>query len=207
MKKTFKNLAVTLSVCAMAFSLVACGDKKSETTEATTETTTDITTIETTTEITTTEEATEDEATPDDSAEIDLDENGVLTMSGVKITIPDGFEYSADDSAENSATFVDYNNSAALVIGIDGNNTFYDDSNVVDAFDEQIKVPYGEDVTHSPALYNGHEATEWVLDNEDNGYVGRSLVICDGSILIYIEYISYGGNLDSYTQAVSTIDF
>ncbi len=205
MKKTFKKLAVTLSVCAMALSLVACGDKKSETTDTTTEEATDI-------EITETEEATEDEATeedatPDDSAEIDLDENGVLTMSGVKITIPDGFEYSADDSAENSATFVDYNNSAALVIGIDGNNTFYDDSNVVDVFDEQIKVPYGEDVTHSPAIYNGHEATEWILDNEDNGYVGRSLVICDGSILIYIEYISYDGSLDSYTQTVSTIDF
>ena len=168
MKKTFKKLVVTLSVCAMAFGLVACGDKESD---------------------------------------IDLDENGVLTMSGVKITIPDGFEYSADDSAEDSATFIDYNNSSALVIGIDGNNTYYDDSNVVDVFDEQIKVPYGENITHSPALYNGHEATEWVLDNEDNGYVGRSLVICDGSILIYIEYISYSGSLDSYTQAVSTIDF
>lgn len=203
MKKTFKKLVVTLSVCAMAFGLVACGDKESDTTETTTEATTEVTT----TEKATLDDATEEDATPDDAIDIDLDENGVLTMSGVKITIPDGFEYSADDSAEDSATFIDYNNSSALVIGIDGNNTYYDDSNVVDVFDEQIKVPYGENITHSPALYNGHEATEWVLDNEDNGYVGRSLVICDGSILIYIEYISYSGSLDSYTQAVSTIDF
>lgn len=206
MKKSFKKFAVVLAVCAMSLGLVACGDKKEE--ETTTEaTTTEATTEEETTEEITTEDASDDDAITEDVTSVDIDENGKFTMSGVSMVIPDGFEYSEDDSAENAATFVNYSTSAALVIGIEKNNSYYDESNVVEIFDEQIKVPYGDAVTYSATEYNGHAATEWVLDNDENGYVGRSLVIYDDSVLIYIEYVCYSGTIDSYTEAVSTIEY
>lgn len=210
MRKSFKKFAIVLSICAMSFGLVACGDKKEEetTTEATTKETTEETTEATTEEETTEEETTEEVTTEaTDDITVDIDENGRFTLSGVSLVIPEGFEYSEADSSENAATFVNYSTSAALVIGIEKNNSYYDENNVVEIFDEQIKVPYGDAVTYSATEYNGHAATEWVLDNADAGYVGRSLVIYDDSVLIYIEYVCYSGSIDDYTKAVETIEY
>lgn len=131
----------------------------------------------------------------------------MATLLGVSFKVPEGYEYSGDDSAEGSATFVDYTKAGALVIGVDNKNTVDDESSVVETFDAQIKVPYGENVTYSSVTYNGHKATEWVLDNEEGGYVGRSLVICDGSMLIYIEFISYEGELSPYDEAVNSLEY
>lgn len=209
LKKCFKKLAVFATVCMMTMSLAGCGDTDKNTTEDTTEVTTEETTTELTTEETT-EEATEEDAeiaTAGDAPQIDLDEDGILTLSDMKIKIPDNYEYSADDSAEGSATFVDYNSAAVLVIAVDNQNSYFNDENVVDAFDTQIKAPYGDAVTHSDVTYNGHAGTEWVLDNEEGGYVGRSLVICDGTMMIYIEYVSYAGSVDAYEEAVKTIEY
>lgn len=207
--RKFKRFVVALSLFAMAMSLIACGDKdEKETTteEVTTEATTEATTEEVTTEATT-EETSEDDVTDEDSSEIEVDDNGMATLLGVSFKVPEGYEYSEDDSAENSATFVNYTNVGALVIGVDNQNTAFDDSNVVETFDAQIKVPYGENVTYSSVTYNGHKATEWVLDNEEGGYAGRSLVICDGSMLIYIEFVSYEGDLSPYEEAVNSLEY
>ena len=203
--RKMKKVIATLSLCAMAMSLLACGDEEKK--ETTTETTTEAITEETTTEETTTEETTTEEATLEDASSIEMDEDGRITLQGLSIIIPDGYEYSEDDSAEGSATFVNRTNVGALVIGVDNQNVDFDDSNVVETFDAQIKVPYGEDITYSSVNYNGHDATEWVLDNAEEGYVGRSLVICDGNMLIYIEYISYEGNLSPYDEAVNSIEY
>lgn len=204
MKKTTKKLVLGMAISIMSLCLMACGNDSGEKDENTD-------TAETTTEIETTTEsvvtATADDASQSDAIPIDIDENGKLTLMGVSIVIPEGFEYSEDDSAEGSATFVDYTNSAAIVIGVDDDSLYSDKDDVVDAFDEQIKVPYGDDITYTTVSYNGHEGTEWTLDNEENGYVGRSLVICDDSTIIYIEYISYTDSIDSYTEAVNTIEY
>lgn len=195
--RKFKRFVATLSLCAMAMSLIACGDNDEK--ETTTE---NVTTTEATTEVTT-EAATMEE----DTSSIEIDDNGMATLLGVSFKVPEGYEYSEDDSAEGSATFVDYTKAGALVIGVDNKNTVDDESSVVETFDAQIKVPYGENVTYSSVTYNGHKATEWVLDNEEGGYVGRSLVICDGSMLIYIEFISYEGELSPYDEAVNSLEY
>lgn len=192
-KKFLKKTVVLASVCAMGLSLVACGDKEEETTtEARTEAPT---------------EAITEAPVVNETSDPVVDDNGNLTFNGLTINIPEGFEYSDADSSSMSVTFVDSANSSALVIGVDNNNTMYNESNVVEIFDAQIKVPYGDAVTYSSVNYNGHAATEWVLDNEEGGYAGRSLVVCDGSMMIYIEYVSYTGNIDAYTAAVSTIAY
>lgn len=203
--RKFKRFVAALSLCAMAMSLIACGDKEEKET-TTEEVTTEATTEEVTTEATT-EEATDDDATEEDTSSIEMDDNGMATLLGVSFKVPEGYEYSEDDSAEGSATFVNYTKAGALVIGVDNKNTAFDESNVVETFDAQIKVPYGENVTYSSATYNGHKATEWVLDNEEGGYVGRSLVICDGSMLIYIEFVSYEGDLSPYDEAVNSLEY
>lgn len=185
--RKFKRFVATLSLCAMAMSLIACGDNDEK--ETTTEVTTEAATME------------------EDTSSIEIDDNGMATLLGVSFKVPEGYEYSGDDSAEGSATFVDYTKAGALVIGVDNKNTVDDESSVVETFDAQIKVPYGENVTYSSVTYNGHKATEWVLDNEEGGYVGRSLVICDGSMLIYIEFISYEGELSPYDEAVNSLEY
>lgn len=199
-RRFLKRAVVLASVCVMSLSLVACGDKEKTTTEATT-------TEAATTEATEapTEEDTEEAG--NDTSEGTVGDDGSYTLSGMTISIPEGYEYSADNSSSSSATFVDNTNGGALVIAVDNHNVMYNDSNVVEEFDKNIKAPYGDQVTHSPVTYNGHAGEEWVLDNEEGGYVGRSLVICDGSMMIYIEFVSYSGSIDAYTEAVSTISY
>lgn len=207
--RKFKRFVAALSLCAMAMSLIACGDsdeKETTTEEVTTEATTEEVTTEATTEETS-EETSEDAATDGDASSIEVDDNGMATLLGVSFKVPEGYEYSEDDSAEGSATFVNYSKAGALVIGVDNQNTVLDESTVIDTFDAQIKIPYGENVTYSSVTYNGHAATEWVLDNEEGGYVGRSLVIADGSTLIYIEFVSYEGDLSPYDEMVNSLEY
>lgn len=204
-RKFLKRAVVLASVCAMSLSLVACGDKEGKTEAPSTEKKTEAPTEAPVEADTDTEGDTEEPG--NDTSDNMVDENGNFTFNGVTIKIPEGFEYSEGDSSSSAATFVNYDSSSALVIGIDNHNSMYNDSNVVEEFDKQIKVPYGDAITHSSVTYNGHAGEEWVLDNEEGGYVGRSLVICDGSMLIYIEYVCYTGSVDGYTAAVKTIEY
>lgn len=210
-KNLFKKAVIVAMAGVMCLSLVACGkdDKKDKKTTATTasedtgfdnplDTSSEIITPDTSVPDITTEntEDTED-TTANTSSNTD-------TVNGVSFVIPDG--YTKDSSS--TSTSVTYVNSegAAFVVAVDKANAI-NEANAISQFDTQIKNVFGTQVTNSPVSYADYEGTEWVTDAADGSYKGRSLVICDGSVLIYIEYVSYVGNLDAYSEIVESVQY
>lgn len=225
-----KQLKCYLS-CFLIFALlmcfcVACGKKSDDKTEAVTIDNlnnvdigddTDIDEIATDTEaatetaakpadIVTTEEITE-ETTEASTEEVEVAESGVVKFQGVTIKLPEGYEYSADNSSIDAACFVNDDTEAAIILCVDANNTAYNQSNLESVFDSQIKAIYGEFVTHGPKTYNDIEGIEWVLDNADEGTYGRAFAVVDGKMLIYVEFFSNGNYVADYEAAVNSLQY
>ena len=124
-------------------------------------------------------------------------------FAGVSYIIPEGFE----ENQKTDASVMYVNSSGiAIMLAIDNNNSVTE-SVAFDQFDKQIKQVFGSQVTSSKTSFNGHSATEWITDNPDGSYVGRSVVICDGNMLIYIEYVSYDGTFEGYSTLVDSITY
>lgn len=165
-------------------------------TEAATETVAepaDIVTTEVTTEATT--------------EEVEVAESGVVKFQGVTITLPEGYEYSADNSSIDAACFVNDETEAALILCVDKNNTAYNQSNLESVFDSQIKAIYGDYVTHGPKSYNDFEGIEWILDNADEGTCGRAFAYVDGKMLIYVEFFANGDHIADYEATIATLQY
>ena len=157
-----------------------------------------------------TEEATEDEteiSTEETTEEISVADNGSVTFQKVTMQLPEGFEYSPDNSSIDAACFVNSQSEAALILCVDTNNTAYDASDLEVVFDSQIKAIYGENVTHAPKSYNNIEGVEWILDDAEEGTSGRAFAIIDGNMLIYVEFFGYGDQIASYEAAVSSMKY
>lgn len=217
MKKNFlKKLAIFTMVGALSLSLVACDkddDKKDKK------------------EKKSTESDSGDgfggfgngDAVIDDGGDIGIDDGGDIGIvpessteanvvdpnanygefAGVSYIIPEGFE----ENQKTDASVMYVNSSGiAIMLAIDNNNSVTE-SVAFDQFDKQIKQVFGSQVTSSKTSFNGHSATEWITDNPDGSYVGRSVVICDGNMLIYIEYVSYAGNFEGYSTLVDSITY
>lgn len=159
----------------------------------------------------TTEEDVTTQAQPEFSTEVYYNEStGEFRYLGVSAYLPYGYVYSEDDSTDESLTFIyqteDSSIVNALVISIDYQNTVANDT-VIEEFDSQIKMVYGNQCTSSNVTYNGNSGTEWNIDETSGSYEGRSLVICDGEMLIYVEYVTIGGTISDYEEFAETITY
>lgn len=220
-KGLLKKLVALSMVGIMSLAFVGCGDDSSSDKEDKE--------IETEADEEETEEATEEEteeAVEEDAEEV-VDEDteevasedgdlydestGEMNFNGVTATVPAG--YTADESgvAAGTLSFVSSTDTTAnaIVVGVDNANTVTDVATAVSMFDSQIKAVYGDQCTSSEVTYNGNTVTEWVLDDAEGTYMGRSAVICDGEMLIYIEYVSMGTDLsvDDYEAFMDTLAY
>ena len=215
----FKKIAVLAMVGTMSLSLVACGDeKKSEDksdirkTEATTE---EITEEETTEEITEeiTEEETTEELTEEETTEAEImseddmaGQDGIATASGFSYGVPEGFVYDEASSTSSYLSYLNNDTQTAFIVSIDDANVL-GKADAIGAFDAQIKSVFGAHSTSSTVNCNGYEATEWVTDATDGSYSSRSLVVCEGNYLVYIEYVSYTHDLNPFPVIKDGIGF
>lgn len=181
-KDLLKKLAVLAMMGVMSLSLVACGDKDTDGDKGSDK--------KETTEATT-------EAGP-------VIQEGSEELNGLYYVVPEGFTKDAS-STSTQVTYM-HNDGIAFVIAVDNANTATE-SAAIDAFDAQIKQVFGTQVTYSTVSYNGYTATEWDTDAPDGSYEGRSLVICDGSLLVYLEYVTYVGGLDAYDELVESLAY
>ncbi len=222
-KGLFKKLVALSMVGIMSLAFVGCGDTESdkddkeieveEETEEETEEDTEAVEEDTEAEEEVVEEDVE-EATEAEEAESGFefdDATGAMSFNGATATVPAGYTYSEADSAASAATFMyqseDMSVVNALVVGIDNANTVTDVETAVSMFDSQIKSVYGDQCTSSDVTYNGNAVTEWVIDDPSGGYQGRSAVICDGNMLIYVEYVSVGGDVADYEAFMNTLAY
>ncbi|MBP3622201.1 MAG: hypothetical protein J6J16_10610 [Lachnospiraceae bacterium] len=182
-KGLLKKITVFAIMGIMSLSLIACDKKETEKEK-------EDKTEEITEEIT--EEA--EPVIPEDAEE----------FNGVYFVVPEGFTKDAAGSDATAVAYLNEEEGIAFVMAVDTANSATE-SAAMDAFDAQIKQVFGTHVTSSPVSYNGYSATEWVTDATDDSYEGRSLVICDGSLLIYVEYVSYTGGLGYYDDLVESI--
>ena len=221
-KDLLKKLAVFAMMGIMTLSLVACGDEKKsgedkddvratvEDTDDDVETEEDTTEEETeeeTTEEETTEEETEEETTEDVSSDGLVEGDGVATLNGFSFGVPEGYTTADNPTAGvTSVTYVNDAGTVAFMIAVDNAN-LASEQTAFDTFDSQIKSVFGEQCTSSDVNYNGYDATEWVTDATDGSYAGRSLVICDGSLLVYIEFVSYDGDVSDWADVTAGISY
>ena len=223
-KGLLKKLVALSMVGIMSLAFVGCGeDSSSDKEDKEIETEADEEAEEVTEEET--EEAVDedaeevvDEETEEDTEEV-ASEDGVLydestgemNFNGVTATVPAG--YTADESgvAAGTLSFVSSADTTAnaIVVGVDNANTVTDVATAVSMFDSQIKAVYGDQCTSSEVTYNGNTVTEWVLDDAEGTYMGRSAVICDGTMLIYVEYVSMGTevSVDDYFDFMDTLSY
>lgn len=148
-------------------------------------------------------ETTEEETTE----EVTVSDNGSAIFKGVSIQLPEGYEYSADNSSIDAACFMNSDKETCLILCVDDNNTVYDESNLESVFDSQIKAVYGEQVTHDSKAYNELNGIEWVLDNETEETCGRAFVVMDGKMLIYVEFFGYGDQTADYEAVVNSMQY
>ena len=198
-KGLVKKVAVLAMMGIMSLSLVACGDEKEE------KTTTEATTEMTTTEATEADlEVSEDNSAAEDS--LVVSEDGTATFAGLSFVVPEGYESGASSSTANTVTFVNKTDAASFVIAVDNANAMTEEA-AIEGFDAKILSVFGEQCTSSEVSYNNYTGTEWVTDAAGGTYDGRSLVIYDGSTLIYVEFVTYYGTLDAYTELAESISF
>ncbi|MBP3622200.1 MAG: serine/threonine protein kinase [Lachnospiraceae bacterium] len=199
-------VAVIAIVVALIFGLKG-KDKKDDDTTTEKITTEDTTTEEpTTTEKETTEEITEDLDTEDpDTEEPDNTEDVIGEerdeICGVSFVIPEGFYLEKEDSTTISYV---HDDAIAFVIAVDDANTLTT-SDAISMFDEEIAATYGNHIYSYPVTYNGYSGIEWCTDSAEGTYLGRSLVFCEGDTLIYMEYVSYSGELTGYDEFVDSL--
>lgn len=143
------------------------------------------------------------------SEEVSFDEaTGEFTYLGVGGTVPEGYTYSEDMTAAQTVSFLyqseDMSVVNALVVNIDYKNQVAE-ADAIDQFDTQIKAVYGDQCTSKEVTYNGNKCTEWDIADPNGAYGGRSAVICDGEMLIYVEFVTVGDDASDYEAFMNTV--
>ena len=191
-------VSVVLIVAIVALAVGMNKNKSDKKTETTTNASTRHTTEDTEEDIK--EDTTEDtEEENDDVKETD-------SVLGVSFKIPEGYVIDETNTDEDSLTYVHYYDGSAFFVAVDNKN-YSSEETMVEAFDAQIHSVFGDQCTSSTVSYNGNTGTEWNTDAADGSYDGRSMVICDGTMLIYVEYVTYYGTLDDYTEVMESITY
>lgn len=205
-KNLVKKLAVLSMTIVMSLSMAACGDDNKENTEK------DITTeaVKDDTEAATesrSEEGTEDDKTDDNepvSTEAYVEENGKLTVKHVTIDLPEEFKFYQNMNGTIAYATEASDKSFALYAEDDN---VYDADQVVDAYVTQVKNVYGSQVTDEKKNYNGHEFTVMDIDDPNGSFLGQAAVFCEGSTVVYIEYVTTTGDESQFDSMMNTITF
>lgn len=205
-KNLVKKLAVLSMTIVMSLSMAACGDDNKENTEK------DITTeaVKDDTEVATesrSEEGTEDDKTDDNepvSTEAYVEENGKLTVKHVTIDLPEEFKFYQNMNGTIAYATEASDKSFALYAEDDN---VYDADQVVDAYVTQVKNVYGSQVTDEKKTYNGHEFTVMDIDDPNGSFLGQAAVFCEGSTVVYIEYVTTTGDESQFDSMMNTITF
>lgn len=207
-KSLIKKVAVLSMAVAMSLSMVACDKDNADKTEkeVTTEAQdTEAKTEEKTEERTETEdETTEAVATEAASTEAYVEDNGKLTVKHVTMDVPEGFEF-----YQNMSGTIAYRTKEAdqsFAIYVEDTNS-YTEAQVTDAYVAQVKNVYGSQVTSETKTYGGHEYTVMDIDAADGSYVGQAVILCEGTTIVYLEYVSTTGDESTFETIMNSITF
>ncbi|MDE6024828.1 MAG: hypothetical protein K2G45_05175 [Lachnospiraceae bacterium] len=200
-KNLFKKLAVLTMVGVMSLSLVACTEKKDkdmETASPTSEQNTEDTNLDNqdTEEATDTEEAV--------STEAYTEEDGVLTVKHVKLNIPEGFEFFQNMSG--TITYATAASDKSFALYAEDNNT-YGEEDITNAYVQQVKNVYGDQVTTDTKTYNGHEYTVMNIDSPTGNFIGNAVILCEGSTIVYLEYVTTTDDKSDFDTIMNSISF
>lgn len=130
--------------------------------------------------------------------------NNTLIIKHVKLEISDEFEFFGDTNG--TTTYATSERDKSFAIYVEDTNT-YSDKEVVDTYIEEVKNVYGSQVTNEKKTYNGHEFTVMNIDNPDGSYIGNAAILCEGSTIIYIEYVTTTDDKSEFDTIMNTIDF
>ncbi|MCM1273383.1 MAG: hypothetical protein NC225_02335 [Clostridium sp.] len=202
-KNLFQKLAVVAMVGVMSLSLVACTDDKG-TKDG-----------DTTASAVASENDTEDIQAPDDNdaegdteeavaTEAYTEEDGVLTIKHVKLDIPEGYAYFQDMSG--TVTYKTDASDKSFAVYAQDDNT-YGEQDIVDAYVQQVKNVYGDQVTTETKSYNGHEYTVMDIDSADGSYIGNAAVLCEGSTVVYLEFVTTTDDESDFDTIMNSVSF
>lgn len=205
-KSLIKKLAVLSMALVMSLSMAACGDEDKENTEK--EITTEA--VKNDTEAATespSEEVTENDKTDTDepvSTEAYVEENGKLTVKHVTINLPEEFKFY--QNMNGTIAYATEAGDKSFALYAEDDNVYAADQ-VVDAYVVQVKNVYGSQVTDEKKTYNGHEFTVMDIDDPDGKFLGQAAVFCEGSTVVYIEYVTTTGDESQFDSMMNTITF
>lgn len=203
-KSLIKKVAVLSMAVAMSLSMVACDKEKAEKTEK--EITTEATDTEAKTEEKTEaeDETTEAVSTEAASTEAYVEDNGKLTVKHVTMDLPEGFEFYQNMSGTIAYRTQEADESFAIYVEDDNS---YTEQQVIDAYLAQVKNVYGSQVTSETKTYGGHEYTVMDIDATDGSYIGQAVILCEGTTLVYLEYVSTTGDESTFETIMNSITF
>lgn len=130
--------------------------------------------------------------------------NNTLIIKHVKLEISDEFEFFGDTNG--TTTYATSERDKSFAIYVEDTNT-YSDKEVIDTYIEEVKNVYGSQATDEKKTYNGHEFTVMNIDNPDGDYIGNAAILCEGSTIIYIEYVTTTDDKSDFDTIMNTIDF
>ena len=202
-KSLIKKLTVLGMALVMSLSMAACGDddKKNTEKEINTEAAKDDTTESRSEEVTENDKTDTDEPV---STEAYVEENGKLTVKHVTIDLPDEFKFY--DNMNGTIAYVTESGDKTFALYAEDDNVYAADP-VVDAYVAQVKNVYGSQVTDVKKTYNGHEFTVMDIDDPDGKFYGRAAVFCEGSTVVYIEYVTATDDESQFDSMMRTITF
>lgn len=210
-KELLKKLFVLSLVGTMALSLTACGDEKEEKTTATTQATTEFDNTDDFDDDNfdddedygdDDEDYGDDGEDLDDSAEGYKEEDGVLTIKGVSVDIPEGYVFNKD--LGGTIVYLNADTKSTFAIYVENTNS-YTNEQVVEAYTNQVKTVYGDHVTTSERSYGAGNYTVFDIDSADGSYVGDAALLCEDSLIVYLEYVSYDGITEDFDTLMNSI--
>jgi len=205
--KQWKKLSAIALGVAMSTVLTSCGKDSGSKEDAT------ATTLEQTTESVIVDDMTEADTTEDTEAVfdledvVDIDENGILHYQAIEVKIPVGYEYSHDNSAEDSICFVNKEVDSEITISVDKNLVEDPEANYELLFDDAIKANFSADATHEAVSYNGHDGFEWICDVPEEELTGRALVVIEPDMIVLISYFGDQSTLSDYVELVQSLQY
>lgn len=202
-RSLIKKLAVLGMALVMSLSMAACGDddKKNTEKEINTEAAKDDTTESRSEEVTENDKTDTDEPV---STEAYVEENGKLTVKHVTIDLPEEFKFY--QNMNGTIAYVTESGDKTFALYAEDDNVYAADQ-VVDAYVAQVKNVYGSQVTDEKKNYNGHEFTVMDINDSNAKFYGQAAVFCEGSTVVYIEYVTATDDESQFDSMMRTITF
>lgn len=202
-RSLIKKLAVLGMALVMSLSMAACGDddKKNTEKEINTEAAKDDTTESRSEEVTENDKTDTDEPV---STEAYVEENGKLTVKHVTIDLPEEFKFY--QNMNGTIAYVTESGDKTFALYAEDDNIYAADQ-VVDAYVAQVKNVYGSQVTDEKKTYNGYEFTVMDIDDPNGKFYGQAAVFCEGSTVVYIEYVTATDDESQFDSMMRTIAF